>query len=69
MGYLTGFGSDRNQDAIAIRLHDADYVELTECDILERKEMDAVNAYKGNANGVNRQKMNDARRANNEKCE
>ena len=69
VGYLSGFGSRRNQDAIAIRLHDYEVPVYSECDILDQQVMEAVEAYKSNPSGVNRQKMNDARKAYNDKCQ
>ena len=70
VGYLSGFGADRNQDAIAILIHSyTEYEELTDCDILRRSRDEAWAAYENQKNNANRQRMQDTARKYHEQCE
>ena len=69
VGYLSGFGSERNQDAIAILLHDTEVEELTECDILRRRMETALRNYETQQSSANRVRMQNARKKYQEECE
>ena len=71
VGYLTGFGSNRNQDAIVILLRPNSELEevILSCESLKNSMDEAFNAYERQKNNANRQRWQYAARKYHEERE
>ena len=71
VGYLTGFGSNRNQDAIVILLRPNSELEevILSCESLKNSMDEAFIAYERQKNNANRQRWQYAVRKYHEECE
>ncbi|MYD57372.1 MAG: hypothetical protein F4246_10200 [Rhodothermaceae bacterium] len=70
VGYLTGFGSSRKQDAIAILIHSTVEQEkiASSCESLKSNMDNAFQAYERQKNNTNRERWQRASRKYHEEC-